>query len=163
MTPDRDDRLSHVGADGSARMVDVSAKAETARTARATGWISMTRATHDAIAANEITKGDVLAVARLAGIMAAKRTSDLIPLCHPLPLTDLSIDLVTDPALPGVRVEAVARTIGRTGVEMEALTAVSIALLTVYDMAKAMDRAMTIGDISLAEKTGGLGGDYARG
>ena len=144
-------------------MVDVSAKAETARTARATGWISMTRATHDAIAANEITKGDVLAVARLAGIMAAKRTSDLIPLCHPLPLTDLSIDLVTDPALPGVRVEAVARTIGRTGVEMEALTAVSIALLTVYDMAKAMDRAMTIGDISLAEKTGGLGGDYARG
>ena len=163
MTPDRGDRLSHVGADGSARMVDVSAKAETARTARATGWISMTRATHDAIAANEITKGDVLAVARLAGIMAAKRTSDLIPLCHPLPLTDLSIDLVTDPALPGVRVEAVARTIGRTGVEMEALTAVSIALLTVYDMAKAMDRAMTIGDISLAEKTGGLGGDYARG
>lgn len=144
-------------------MVDVSAKTETARTARATGWISMTRATHDAIAANEITKGDVLAVARLAGIMAAKRTSDLIPLCHPLPLTDLSIDLVTDPALPGVRVEAVARTIGRTGVEMEALTAVSIALLTVYDMAKAMDRAMTIGDISLAEKTGGLGGDYARG
>ena len=163
MTPDRGDRLSHVGADGSARMVDVSAKTETARTARATGWISMTRATHDAIAANEITKGDVLAVARLAGIMAAKRTSDLIPLCHPLPLTDLSIDLVTDPALPGVRVEAVARTIGRTGVEMEALTAVSIALLTVYDMAKAMDRAMTIGDISLAEKTGGLGGDYARG
>lgn len=163
MTPDRGDRLSHVGADGSARMVDVSAKTETARTARATGWISMTRATHDAIAANEITKGDVLAVARLAGIMAAKRTSDLIPLCHPLPLTDLSIELVTDPALPGVRVEAVARTIGRTGVEMEALTAVSVALLTVYDMAKAMDRAMTIGDISLAEKTGGLGGDYARG
>ena len=163
MTPDRGDRLSHVGADGSARMVNVSAKTETARMARATGWISMTRATHDAIAANEITKGDVLAVARLAGIMAAKRTSDLIPLCHPLPLTDLSIDLVTDPALPGVRVEAVARTIGRTGVEMEALTAVSIALLTVYDMAKAMDRAMTIGDISLAEKTGGLGGDYARG
>jgi cyclic pyranopterin phosphate synthase len=163
MTPKRQDRLTHVAGDGSARMVDVSAKPDSTRMARASGWIAMSRATHDAIAANEVAKGDVLAVARLAGIMAAKRTAELIPLCHPLPLTDVAVDLVTDPTLPGVRVEAVARTIGRTGVEMEALTAVSVALLTVYDMAKSMDRSMTIGDISLAEKTGGVGGDYARG
>jgi cyclic pyranopterin phosphate synthase len=144
-------------------MVDVGAKPDSARMARATGWISMSRATHDAIAANAIAKGDVLAVARLAGIMAAKRTSDLIPLCHPLALTDVAVELKTDPDLPGVRVEAVARTVGKTGVEMEALTAASVALLTVYDMAKAMDRSMTIGDISLAEKSGGVRGDYARG
>jgi cyclic pyranopterin phosphate synthase len=123
----------------------------------------MSRATHDAIAANALKKGDVLSVARLAGIMAAKRTAELIPLCHPLPLTDVSVELALDAALPGVRVEAVARTIGKTGVEMEALTAVSVALLTVYDMAKAMDRAMVIGDISLAEKSGGVSGDFARG
>jgi cyclic pyranopterin phosphate synthase len=144
-------------------MVDVGAKPDSARMARATGWISMSRATHDAIAANAIAKGDVLAVARLAGIMAAKRTSDLIPLCHPLALTDVAVELKSDPDLPGVRVEAVARTVGKTGVEMEALTAASFALLTVYDMAKAMDRSMTIGDISLAEKSGGVRGDYARG
>jgi cyclic pyranopterin monophosphate synthase len=152
-----------VAADGSARMVDVSAKSDSARMARATGWISMTRATHDAIAANQVSKGDVLAVARVAGIMAAKRTSELIPLCHPLALTQVTVELVTDSALPGVRVEAVTRTVGPTGVEMEALTAAAVALLTVYDMAKAMDRAMVIGDISLAEKSGGVGGDYARG
>jgi cyclic pyranopterin phosphate synthase len=144
-------------------MVDVSAKPDSARMARATGWISMSRATHDAIAANAVKKGDVLSVARLAGIMAAKRTADLIPLCHPLPLTDISVEVTTDSALPGVRVEAVARTVGKTGVEMEALTATSVALLTVYDMAKAMDRAMVIGDISLAEKSGGVSGDFARG
>jgi cyclic pyranopterin phosphate synthase len=144
-------------------MVDVSAKPDSARSARATGWVSMSRATHDAIAANALKKGDVLSVARLAGIMAAKRTAELIPLCHPLPLTDVSVELALDAALPGVRVEAVARTIGKTGVEMEALTAVSVALLTVYDMAKAMDRAMVIGDISLAEKSGGVSGDFARG
>ena len=144
-------------------MVDVSAKPDSARSARATGWISMSLATHDAIAANALKKGDVLSVARLAGIMAAKRTADLIPLCHPLPLTDVSIEFTLDGELPGVRVEAVARTIGKTGVEMEALTAVSVALLTVYDMAKAMDRAMVIGDISLAEKSGGVSGDFARG
>jgi cyclic pyranopterin phosphate synthase len=156
-------RLTHVAGDGTASMVDVSAKPDTARMARATGWISMTRATHDAIVANAVAKGDVLAVARLAGIMAAKRTSDLIPLCHPLALTDVQVELATDSDLPGVRVEAVARTVGKTGVEMEALTAASVALLTVYDMAKAMDRAMVIGDISLAEKSGGLRGDFARG
>lgn len=163
MTPAEGHRLTHVGGDGTARMVDVGAKPDTARMARATGWISMSRATHDAIAANAVAKGDVLAVARLAGIMAAKRTADLIPLCHPLPLTDVSVELTTDPELPGVRVNTVARTVGKTGVEMEALTAASVALLTVYDMAKAMDRAMTIGDISLAEKSGGASGDYARG
>ncbi|HEX5971878.1 MAG TPA: cyclic pyranopterin monophosphate synthase MoaC [Gemmatimonadaceae bacterium] len=163
MTPAKGNGLTHVAGDGTARMVDVGAKPDTARMARATGWISMNHETHDAIAANAVKKGDVLSVARLAGIMAAKRTADLIPLCHPLPLTDISVELTTDPALPGVRVEAVARTIGKTGVEMEALTAASVALLTVYDMAKAMDRAMVIGDISLAEKSGGVSGDFARG
>lgn len=154
--------LSHVAADGNARMVDVSAKADTVRMARATGSITMLPATLAAIEANSFAKGDVLAVARLAGIMAAKRTADLIPLCHPLVLTDVAVTLGLDHALPGVRVEAVARTVGKTGVEMEALTAATIALLTVYDMAKAIDRGMTIGDISLAEKTGGVGGQYAR-
>lgn len=163
MTPRSGDQLTHVAGDGTARMVDVSAKPDSARMARATGWISMSRATHDAIAANGVKKGDVLAVARLAGIMAAKRTSDLIPLCHPLALTDVTVELSTDAGLPGVRVDAVARTVGKTGVEMEALTAASVALLTVYDMAKAMDRAMVIGDISLAEKSGGASGDFARG
>jgi len=163
MSGRRDERLSHVAGDGTARMVDVSAKADTSRMARASGWISMSQATHDAIAANAVAKGDVLAVARLAGIMAAKRTADLIPLCHPLPLTDVAVTLTPDPRLPGVRVQAVARTVGKTGVEMEALTAVSVALLTIYDMAKAMDREMTIGDISLLEKSGGVSGDFARG
>ena len=155
-------KLSHVAADGTARMVDVSAKADTQRMARATGSIAMERATLDAIVANSVAKGDVLGVARLAGIMAAKKTSDLIPLCHPLALTDVAVSLTPDATLPGVRVEATAKTTGKTGVEMEALTAVSVALLTVYDMAKAMDRSMRIGDISLAQKTGGLGGEYAR-
>lgn len=163
MTPKQGDRLTHVAGDGTARMVDVSTKPDSARMARATGWIAMSRETHDAIAANAVAKGDVLAVARLAGIMAAKRTAELIPLCHPLPLTDISVELATDASLPGVRVETVARTVGKTGVEMEALTAASVALLTVYDMAKAMDRAMIIGDISLSEKSGGVGGDFARG
>jgi cyclic pyranopterin phosphate synthase len=155
-------KLSHVAADGSARMVDVSAKPETARMARATGRITMSRSTLDAIIANAVAKGDVLGVARVAGIMAAKRTAELIPLCHPLPLTDVGVTVEPDPELPGVRVEAVARTMGRTGVEMEALSAVTVALLTVYDMAKAMDRGMVIGDISLAEKAGGASGPYTR-
>ena len=163
MTPEEGDRLTHVSGDGTASMVDVSDKPASARMARATGWISMSHETHDAILANAIAKGDVLAVARIAGIMAAKRTSELIPLCHPLALTDVKVELTTDAHLPGVRVEATARTVGRTGVEMEALTAASVALLTVYDMAKAMDRAMVIGDISLAEKSGGVSGDFARG
>ena len=155
-------KLSHVAQDGTPRMVDVSAKADTARMARATGSIAMAAATLEAILANATPKGDVLGVARLAGIMAAKRTADLIPLCHPLTLTDVTVTPVADTSLPGVRVEAVVRTIGKTGVEMEALTAVSVALLTIYDMAKAIDRRMTIGDISLLEKTGGASGQYAR-
>jgi cyclic pyranopterin phosphate synthase len=163
MTSGEEDRLTHVAGDGTARMVDVGAKPESARMARATGWISMNRTTHDAIVANALAKGDVLSVARLAGIMAAKRTSDLIPLCHPLALTEVMVEVKPDADLPGVRVEAVVRTVGKTGVEMEALTAVSVALLTVYDMAKAMDRGMTIGDISLAAKSGGVHGDFARG
>ena len=154
--------LSHVAADGTARMVDVSGKADTARMARATGSIAMERATLEAVIANTLAKGDVLGVARLAAIMAAKRTSDLIPLCHPIALTDVAVTLTPDTGLPGVRVEVVARTVGKTGVEMEALTAASVALLTIYDMAKAIDRGMVIGEIALAEKTGGATGLYAR-
>ena len=154
--------LTHVAGDGTARMVDVGGKPATERMARATGSISMAPATLAAINANVLAKGDALGVARLAGIMAAKRTSDLIPLCHPLPLTDVALTLVVDASLPGVRAEATVRTIARTGVEMEALVAVSVALMTVYDMAKAMDRAMVIGEVSLAEKTGGVNGAYAR-
>jgi len=142
-------------------MVDVSAKPETHRLARATGSIRMSPATLTAIVNAELKKGDVLGVARVAGVMAAKRTSDLIPLCHPLALTDVQIDLTPDDSLPGVRATATVRTTGRTGVEMEALMAVSVALLTIYDMAKAMDRAMVISDISLAEKSGGVSGDYS--
>jgi cyclic pyranopterin phosphate synthase len=154
--------LSHVAPDGTARMVDVSAKSDTTRMARATGSIRMSQKALDAIVRNAVAKGDVLGVARVAGIMAAKRTSELIPLCHPLPLHDVSVVLTPDPGLPGVRVEVTARTIGKTGVEMEALTGASIALLTVYDMAKALDKGMVLSDISLAAKVGGKGGDYAR-
>ena len=162
MTGKSTDRLSHISADGTARMVDVSSKADTARMARATGSIAMAPATLEAIVANTLAKGDVLGVARLAGIMAAKRTADLIPLCHPIALTDVAVTLSPDRSLPGVRVEAVARTVGKTGVEMEALTAASVALLTIYDMAKAIDRGMTIGEIGLTEKTGGASGTFAR-
>lgn len=155
-------KLSHVAPSGDARLVDVTEKAVTDRTARATGLIRMESATLEAITSAQLKKGDVLAVARIAGIMAAKRTADLIPLCHPLSLTDIQVSLTADRALPGIRAEATVRTTGRTGVEMEALTAVSVALLTVYDMAKAVDRGMTIGDISLAEKAGGASGNYSR-
>jgi cyclic pyranopterin phosphate synthase len=154
--------LSHVGSDGAARMVDVSAKPDTNRLARATGSIRMSREAYEAILANSVRKGDVLGVARVAGIMAAKRTSELIPLCHPLPLHDCGLAIAPDPALPGFRIEATARTVGKTGVEMEALTGVAVALLTVYDMAKALDKSMVISDISLAQKVGGAGGEYAR-
>ena len=157
-----DEVLSHVAPDGRARMVDVGAKPETARLARVGGAITMAAETLQAIRRNEVGKGDVLAVARVAAVMGAKRTADLIPLCHPLPLTDLQVELTLDEALPGVRVEVTARTVGRTGVEMEAFVGASIALLTVYDMAKAIDRGMIIGDISLLAKTGGANGDYAR-
>ena len=161
MTPD-EGGLSHVAPDGTARMVDVGAKPDTSRMARATGSIRMSQKALDAIVRNAVAKGDVLGVARVAGIMAAKRTSELIPLCHPLPLHDVSVALTPDPGLPGVRVEVTARTIGKTGVEMEALTGATVALLTVYDMAKALDKGMVISDISLAAKVGGKGGDYAR-
>jgi cyclic pyranopterin phosphate synthase len=156
------DKLSHVADSGEARMVDVSGKPETQRLARATGLIRMRRETLTAIVAAKIKKGDVLGVARVAGVMAAKKTSDLIPLCHPLALTDVQVSLVADDSLPGIRAEATVRTTGRTGVEMEALTAVTVALLTVYDMAKAVDRGMEISDISLAQKSGGQGGEYTR-
>ena len=156
------DKLSHVSPAGDARMVDVTDKAVTDRVARATGSIRMMPATLEAIMSAQIKKGDVLAVARIAGVMAAKRAAELIPLCHPLSLTDIQVTLGPDGALPGIRAEAIVRTTGRTGVEMEALTAVSVALLTVYDMAKAIDRAMVIGDISLAEKAGGASGKYSR-
>lgn len=155
-------KLSHVAESGEARMVDVSAKPDSARRARATGLIRMKAATLTAIVNAEIKKGDVFGVARLAGVMAAKKTADLIPLCHPLALTDVQVSLVADESLPGLRCEASVRTNGPTGVEMEALTAVSVALLTVYDMAKALDRGMEIADISLAEKSGGASGDFSR-
>jgi cyclic pyranopterin phosphate synthase len=154
--------LSHVDQSGEARMVDVSDKAETRRLARAAGAITMARETFDAINENRIAKGDVLSVARIAGIMAAKRTSELIPLCHPIALTDVAVELQLDAALPGVRVRTTAATVGKTGVEMEALTAAAAALLTIYDMAKGMDRAMTIGEISVTEKSGGRSGDWKR-
>lgn len=157
------DRLSHVDPDGQARMVDVSGKPVTVRTARAAGSIRMAPATLQAILANTVAKGDVLGVARVAGIMAAKRTADLVPLCHPLPLDDVQIRLTPDPSLPGVQAEATATTSARTGVEMEAIVAVTIALVTVYDMAKAMDREMVLGDVRLLEKTGGQNGDWSRG
>ncbi len=154
--------LSHTGESGEARMVDVSAKADTRRVARAQGSIAMSRETFDAITENRIAKGEVLPVARIAGIMAAKRTSELIPLCHNIPLADVTVDLELDPSLPGVRAIAMAVTVGKTGVEMEALTAVTAALLTVYDMAKAIDRGMTIGEIALTEKSGGRSGEWKR-
>ena len=155
--------LTHVGTDGKAAMVDVSAKAETDRLAVAGGTIRMRAETMRAIRENTVSKGDVLGVARVAGLMAAKRTADLIPLCHPLPLTDIQVGCTIDEALPGVRVEAMARTTGRTGVEMEAMVAASVALLTIYDMAKAGDREMEIGEVRLLEKRGGRSGSWSRG
>ncbi|MEJ7810176.1 MAG: cyclic pyranopterin monophosphate synthase MoaC [Gemmatimonadaceae bacterium] len=150
--------LSHVGPGGEARMVDVSAKAVTARMARASGTIRMQATTLRAIRDNALAKGDVIAVARVAGVFAAKRTAELIPLCHPLPLTDVQIALTADDALPGLRAEAIVRTTAQTGVEMEAITAVAVTLITVYDMAKSADKSMQINDIRLEEKTGGSSG-----
>ncbi len=152
--------LSHFDGQGRAHMVDVSGKAATARVAVAEGYVAMLPATLDHVTAGTAKKGDVLAVARLAGIMAAKRTADLIPLCHPLALTKVALDLVADPALPGVRIRATVGTTGQTGVEMEALTAVSVAALTVYDMLKAVEKGMTIGGIRLIRKEGGKSGTY---
>lgn len=155
--------LSHVAASGEARMVDVSHKELTERVAVARGSIRMQPPTLTAIEANSIKKGDVLAVARVAGILAAKRTAELIPLCHPIPLTDLQLELRPDASLPGIIAEATARATWKTGVEMEALTAVTVSLLTVYDMAKSIDRGMELCDISLIQKSGGKLGDWSRG
>ena len=150
--------LTHLDETGAAHMVDVSGKAVTAREAVATGRITMSTEAAAAIRDGTALKGDVLAVARIAGIMAAKKTAELIPLCHPLPLTRVAIDLVVDET--GVTATATAATDAKTGVEMEALTAVSVTLLTIYDMAKAIDKAMTITGISLLSKTGGKSGDW---
>jgi cyclic pyranopterin phosphate synthase len=144
-------------------MVDVTDKKFSTRTARASGSIRMTEGTLSAIVGSTVGKGDVIGVARLAGIMAAKRTSELIPLCHSLPLTDVQVAIEPDDSLPGLRAEAVVRTVGPTGVEMEAITAVAIALVTVYDMAKAIDRNMVISDICLESKEGGRSGNWQRG
>ncbi|MER9866776.1 cyclic pyranopterin monophosphate synthase MoaC [Mesorhizobium sp. M0136] len=152
--------LTHLGAQGEANMVDVGDKAETVRTAVAEGFVAMRPETLDVILAGDAKKGDVLGTARIAGIMAAKKTHELIPLCHPLLLTRISVDIEPDVALPGLKVTALTRVTGKTGVEMEALSAVSVACLTIYDMAKAVDRAMVISGIRLVEKTGGKSGDY---
>jgi len=152
--------LTHIDDEGRARMVDVGDKPVTTRTAIASGFVRMAAATVQAIREHRTPKGDPLEVARLAGIMAAKRTAELIPLCHPLPLThaDVQLDLRDN----GIQITATARTDGKTGVEMEALTAASVAALTLYDMCKAMDKAMAITDIRLESKTGGRSGDYKR-
>lgn len=152
--------LTHIDASGEAHMVDVGDKAETARSATATGYVKMKPETLTLIREGNAKKGDVIGTARLAGIMAAKQTSNLIPLCHPLMLTKVAVDIAEDAALPGLRVTAMAKLTGRTGVEMEALTAVSVACLTIYDMAKAADRGMEIGGITLLEKSGGKSGDF---
>jgi cyclic pyranopterin phosphate synthase len=152
--------LTHLGPDGQANMVDVGAKDDTVRTAVAEGAVTMRPETLAMIIAGNAKKGDVIGTARIAGIMAAKRTHELIPLCHPLLLTKVGLDIVEDPALPGLRVTAMVRVTGRTGVEMEALTAATVACLTIYDMAKAADRGMVITGIRLVEKTGGKSGDY---
>jgi cyclic pyranopterin phosphate synthase len=155
--------LTHLDAAGTARMVDVSSKAETSRVAVAGGEVRMRPETLRAIQAGLVKKGDVLTVARVAGIMAAKQTSALIPLCHPIALTRIDLDFsvdASDPAVGCIRIEATANTVGKTGVEMEALTAVSIAALTIYDMVKAIDRGMQIGAIRLLEKSGGKSGDF---
>lgn len=152
--------LTHFDTKGDAHMVDVSDKEFTSRVAVAEGHITMAPETYEIISQGKAKKGDVLSVARLAGIMGAKQTSDLIPLCHPLPITKVAVELTLDPDLPGVRVEATVKTTGQTGVEMEALTSVSVACLTVYDMSKAVDKAMQIGGIRVILKDGGKSGRY---
>ena len=154
--------LSHVDESGRASMVDVSSKAVTDRVATAEGFVRMSAEAFGQVRNNTVAKGDVLAVARVAGILGAKRTAELVPLCHPLALDNVSLDLVLDETLPGVQITATVRVSARTGVEMEALTAVSVACLTVYDMVKAVDRAMEIGPIRLVAKSGGRSGAYHR-
>lgn len=153
-------RLSHLNDKGEAHMVDVSAKDVTSRTAVAEGFVAMAPETLDLILEGKAEKGDVLATARIAGIMGAKRTHELIPLCHPLPLTQVTLDFEASRDPTGITVKAMAKVEGKTGVEMEALTAVSVACLTLYDMCKAVDRAMSFSNIRLIEKTGGRSGDY---
>jgi cyclic pyranopterin monophosphate synthase len=161
MTQPGDSPLTHFDAQGQAHMVDVSAKAETHRIARAAGTIRMQAATLALIESGTAKKGDVIGVARIAAIQAAKRTAELIPLCHPLPITRVAVDFAIDRAAGAVHCTAQVETLGRTGVEMEALTAVQIGLLTVYDMCKAADRGMVMGDIRVLEKHGGKSGDWA--
>jgi cyclic pyranopterin monophosphate synthase len=153
-------QLTHLGAQGEARMVDVSAKAVTEREAIAAGSVVMQRATLDIVRKGDAQKGDVLGTARIAGIMAAKRTHELIPLCHPLAIAKIDVELLPNAKLPGIDVRARVKVTGKTGVEMEALTAVSIACLTIYDMVKAIDRGMRIENIRLIEKSGGRSGHY---
>ncbi|WP_296070179.1 cyclic pyranopterin monophosphate synthase MoaC [uncultured Agrobacterium sp.] len=155
-------RLTHVDASGEAHMVDVGDKAETVRVAVAEGFVKMKPETLALIRDGNAKKGDVIGTARLAGIMAAKQTANLIPLCHPLMLTKVAVDITEDAALPGLRVEAMVKLSGKTGVEMEAMTAVSIACLTIYDMAKAADKGMEIVNIRLLEKSGGKSGSFRR-
>ena len=153
-------KLSHFDAAGQAHMVDVGAKAETERVARAAGRIRMLPATLDLIVAGDAKKGDVLGIARVAAIQAAKRTGELIPLCHPIPLTRVAVEFRVDATASAVDCEAVAQTVGRTGVEMEAMTATTVALLTIYDMCKAVDRGMVIEEVRLLEKSGGESGHW---
>lgn len=155
--------LTHLDSEGRARMVNVGGKPDSARFARAEGFISMTAATLDIIVKGTLKKGDVFAAARIAGIMAAKRTPELIPLCHPLHINDVGVEIEVDRSLPGLRVMSWAEASGKTGVEMEALTAATVALLTVYDMAKSADREMEISHVRLVEKSGGSSGDWKRG
>jgi cyclic pyranopterin phosphate synthase len=155
-------RLTHIDESGAARMVDVSAKPHTERVATAAASVRCDSATFDLISRGDAPKGDVLQVARIAGIMAAKRTPELIPLCHPLPLTSVEVDMQLDPQLPGVRITATARCTAQTGVEMEALTAATVAALTVIDMAKASDRWMTVESVGLLSKQGGKSGEVRR-
>jgi cyclic pyranopterin phosphate synthase len=153
-------KLTHIGADGSARMVDVGGKQATERVAVAEGRVVMSKATLDLVLSGNAKKGDVLGAARIAGIMAAKKTSELIPLCHPLLLSKVEVDIAPDSTLPGLVVKATVKMTGQTGVEMEALTAVSVACLTIYDMVKAAEKSMRIEGIRLLEKSGGKSGDY---
>ncbi len=155
-------KLSHLDEAGRARMVDVGDKPVTERTAEAEGTVRMSLEAFQLVAANAVEKGDVLTVAEIAGTLAAKRTGELIPLCHPLGLDHVAVEASLDAGLPGVRVRATAKARGRTGVEMEALTAVAVACLTVYDMAKALDRGMVVDDVRLVAKTGGTRGDWRR-
>lgn len=155
-----ENKLTHLAEDGSASMVDVGDKAETVREAIAQGTITMKLETLELIRQGDMKKGDVIGVARIAGIMAAKQTSNLIPLCHPLMLTKIAVDIEEDASLPGLRVQSTVRLSGKTGVEMEALTACSVACLTIYDMAKAADKGMEIGGIKLIKKTGGKSGEW---